>query len=287
MENQSILERLAGKRVGLALSAGFFGFYHQAGVLKALTDADIRPVRISGNSAGALVAGMYAAGLEPADIRDVLLALTRKDFWDMQWPVDSRGVGLLGGRRFQSEMLRVLPVDTFEACRIPLTVGAYDLDVGRIKYFSSGPLIPAIYASCAVPYLFKPAEIDGRRLWDGGFAEKTPLAPFVDCADIDVVLISYLPPRDREINRRTGLFSFVPRFASFFAETPNEERKERDRIAVALLQNAGKEVISLAPPRLALGPFSLDKAAQSFQQGESGAAALLKSAGAGAMPDWW
>lgn len=277
MEDCSILERLKGKRTALALSAGYFGFYHQAGVLKALIDAEIRPVRISGNSAGALVAGMYAAGLEPPDIRDRLFDLKRKDFWDMGRPLDARGIGLLDGRLFQEELSRTLPVSTFENCRIPLTVGAYDLDVGRIKYLSSGALVPAVYASCAIPYFFKPVKIDGRRLWDGGFAEKTPLAPFVDLGDIDVVLISYLPPRKREARKRTGILSFLPSLASLFADVPADERKERDRIAADLLEKNGKEVILLAPPRLAVGPFSLEKARQSFEQGEEGAAMLLSS----------
>jgi predicted acylesterase/phospholipase RssA len=277
MGSHSILKRLAGKRTALALSAGYFGFYHQAGVLKALIDANVRPVRISGNSAGALVAGMYAAGLEPTDIRDRLLALKRKDFWDMGRPLDARGIGLLDGYRFQKELARSLPVSTFEGCRIPLTVGAYDLDVGRIKYLSSGPLVPAVYASCAIPYLFKPVKIDGRRLWDGGFAEKTPLAPFVELSDIDAVLISYLPPRKREARKRTGILSFLPHFASLFADIPADERKERDRIAAELLEKSGKEVIVLAPPRLAVGPFCLEKARQSFEQGEEGAAALLNA----------
>ena len=271
----------------MALSAGFFGFYHQAGVLKAIIDADIRPVRISGNSAGALVAGMYAAGLEPAEIRELLLSLERKDFWDMEWPADARGIGLLGGRRFQDQLARALPVSTFEGCRIPLTVGAFDLDVGRVKYLSSGPLVPAVYASCAVPYLFKPAEIDGRRLWDGGFAEKTPLSPFIGLDDIDTVLISYLPPRDRETRKKTGIFRFLPHPAALFADIPNDERKERDRAAVSLLKEKGKEVISLAPPRLALGPFSLDRASASYEQGESGARSLLESDDTGDMPSWW
>jgi predicted acylesterase/phospholipase RssA len=284
MGNQTILERLNGKRVALAMSAGFFGFYHQAGVLKALTDSGVRPVRISGNSAGALVASMYAAGLEARDIRDMLLSLERGDFWDVEWPLDSKGVGFLGGRRFQDKLSRSLPVDTFEACRIPLTVGAYDLDVGRMKYLSSGPIIQAVYASCAVPYMFKPAVINGRRYWDGGFAEKTPLAPFLNSQDIDVVLISCLPPRNREIEKRTGLLAFVPHIASFFATVPQEERKERDTIAATLIRQSGKEVIAVAPPRLGLGPFSMDKAGASFDQGESGALALLHSEDAGEMP---
>ncbi len=284
--SQTILERLSGKRVALAMSAGFFGYYHQAGVLKALLDNGIRPTRISGNSAGALVASMYASGLEALEIRDLLLSLKRGDFWDMGRPFDSRGVGLLDGRRLERLICVSLKADTFEACRIPLTVGVYDLDVGRMKYLSSGPIAPAVYASCAVPYMFKPAKIGGSRYWDGGFAEKTPMAPFVEAPDIDVVLISCLPPRARELRKRTGISAFMPSFASLFADIPTDERKERDRIAAELIQKSGKELIALAPPRLKLGPFSLSRARASFDQGESGALRLLLSDDKGELPKW-
>ena len=39
-----------------------------------------------------------------------------------------------------------------------------------------GPLAPAIHASCAVPFLFQPVRIDGRRYLDGGVGDRHGLA---------------------------------------------------------------------------------------------------------------
>ena len=42
----------------LALSAGFFGFFAHAGVLRALEEQELRPARVVGASAGALSGGL-------------------------------------------------------------------------------------------------------------------------------------------------------------------------------------------------------------------------------------
>ena len=257
-------DQIREKRVGLALASGFFGFYHHAGVLTALHQRGIRPTRVSGASAGALVASMYASGSSPARIAEDLLAVKRSDFWDAHWPWSRTGFGLLAGHKFASVLSRTLPVHRFEDCDIPLSVNAYDIEEGRTRHLDSGALIPAVRASCAVPYLFSPVEIDGRRYWDGGFAEKTPLVPFFLDSDVDVVIVSYMPPRK-------------PHPGPFFADTPSDERLERDKASVRLLRDAGKRVMVLAPKRVWLGPFSLDRAGAAMDQGREGALEILDS----------
>jgi predicted acylesterase/phospholipase RssA len=256
------------------LAAGFFGFYHHAGVLTALEENGIHPARISGTSAGALTASLYATGMNGREIGDFLVGLERNDFWDVHWPWTRRGFGLLAGHRFSATLSKALSVHSFEACRIPLTVTAYDLGVGRVRHFSSGPLIPAVYASCAYPYLFTPAEIEGKHYWDGGFGEKTPLVPFLEPPDVEVVIVSYLPPSGEE---KEGVKEFVPSLSSMFAFSPRCERIERDKMSVKLLRENGKRVVVCAPERVELGPFSMDKAREAFQQGLEGMIRILES----------
>ncbi|MCP4606471.1 MAG: hypothetical protein GY847_39185 [Proteobacteria bacterium] len=275
----NIADSIRNKRVGLCLASGFFGFYHQAGVLAALEEKSIRPVRITGTSAGAITASMYAAGLEADEIRRELLALRRNSFWDMHWPLTRRGFGLLAGYRFSAELARVLPVHSFEECSIPLAVGSYDLENGRVRHFSSGPLIPAVYASCAYPYLFTPIEIDGRCYWDGGFSEKCALVPFLKDPEVDVVIVSYMARRESQRVKPTGLRAFLPPLSSIFADTPQDERQERDQTSVRLLREAGKEVLVFAPERLWLGAFSMNKGSQAFEQARAGTLCILESEG--------
>jgi predicted acylesterase/phospholipase RssA len=272
------LETIRGARVGVALSSGFFGFFHHAGVLEALVGRGIRPVRMTGNSAGALVGAMYASGLEPAQITAELLSIRRADFWDPGWPFSPLGFGLLAGEKLAGRLARALPVHGFAECRIPLAVGVYGLEDGRTRHLSRGAVVPAVRASCAVPYLFQPVPIGDRSYWDGGFGEKTPLAPFIEARDVDAVVVSYLPPRDAGAARgRRSALAFLPKAASLFADTPSDERLERDRAAIAILRRAGVRVLVLGPKPVKLGPFTLECGEPAVRAGRDGAGHILDS----------
>src|SRR5689334_13092234 len=102
----SIREQLQGKRFGLVLSAGFFGFYGHAGALQALTAVGVRPSAYAGTSAGGLVASYAAAGMPPDQIAQLLLEQKREAFWDPD-PLGAVRLtrthgftGLLRGKRF-------------------------------------------------------------------------------------------------------------------------------------------------------------------------------------------
>lgn len=151
----------------LSLSSGFFGFFAHTGVLTVLEDEGLLPSRLTGSSAGALVGGLWAAGLAAPDLRDELNALRREHFWD-----PSPGLGFLRGRLFRERLLRLLPVRTFEACRVPLAISVFDVLSGRTRVIDEGEIAPAIQASCAVPGLFHPVWVDGRPMLDGGIADR-------------------------------------------------------------------------------------------------------------------
>ena len=68
---------LAESPFSLAMSSGFFGFFAHTGMLAALEEAGVLPAEVAGSSAGALVAGLWASGidapaLEVAEYRVVL-----------------------------------------------------------------------------------------------------------------------------------------------------------------------------------------------------------------------
>ena len=155
----------------LALSSGFFGFFAHAGILSVLEEEGLLPARLCGSSAGALVGGLFAAGLPAHRIRDELLALRREDFWDPR-----PGLGLLRGARFRARVEALLPVTTFEACPRPVAVSAWDPLARQTVVLRSGPLAAAIQASGSVPFLFQPVRLGGRWLLDGGVADRHGLA---------------------------------------------------------------------------------------------------------------
>jgi NTE family protein len=153
----------------IALSSAFFGFFAHAGVVAALEESGFRPNKASGASAGALVAAALASGLEAAEMRAIFAELQKGDFWD-----PGPGLGLLRGKKFLALMARHF-APTFEKTVIPLEVAALDLWAMRTRFLRQGSLPEAVYASCAVPLLFRPMRIDGRLYLDGGILNKSAI----------------------------------------------------------------------------------------------------------------
>ena len=164
-------EWLAENPFTLAMSSGFFSFFAHGGMLAALEENGLRPDAVAGSSAGALTGGLWAAGLHSGTIRELYFSLRRSDFWD-----PSPGLGLLRGRRLRSMIRGASPVGRLEECRRPARVSAFDLLRLRTRVLDSGDLADALYASCAVPFMFQPIRMDGGLLVDGGVADRPGMA---------------------------------------------------------------------------------------------------------------
>lgn len=178
-------EWLAAGPYRLVLSSGFFGFFAHTGVLRALVEAGVAPSAVAGSSAGALVGGLWAAGLAPEGLWSELSRLRREDFWDPGLGLgplardrgEGLGPGWLRGGRFRAKLRSMLPARTLGACRVPVAVSTFDLLARATRVFDAEAdpdvgIASAIHASCAVPGLFQPVWIHGRPLWDGGVADR-------------------------------------------------------------------------------------------------------------------
>jgi NTE family protein len=162
---------LAEGPFGLAMSSGFFSFYAHTGMLAALLDRGLVPSHVSGSSAGAMVAGVWAAGAAHDELETFLTTMRRADFWDPGF-----GAGLLAGRKFDALLRRFLPIDRIENCNVPVRISAFDILARKTVVLERGDLSSAIRASCAVPAMFQPVWIDRRPHWDGGILDRPGLA---------------------------------------------------------------------------------------------------------------
>lgn len=172
-------------RIGLALGGGGARGLAHIAILEAFDELGVKPAMIAGTSIGALVGAAYAAGMPASEIRSYCKsafarrsALIRHLYFRWQgrvWDFWRPGAPAL----FKSERIfeLVLPADlpkTFEALEIPFRSVAADF-VTQSEYVSeSGPLLPAIAASAALPALLTPVQLDGRLLIDGGFVNPLP-----------------------------------------------------------------------------------------------------------------
>ena len=174
-------------KVGVALGGGFARGIAHLGVLRVLEEERIPVDYLAGTSAGAMLAIAYASGHPIHEIVAQARATRFKDFgnWKLSW------LGLASNQKLAHYPRKFLGVSTFEELQIPLAIAATDLGSGEPVYFKSGPLGPALRASCAYPGMFVPVEVDGRMFVDGFLAAPVPVDA-VRKMGADVVIAIFL-----------------------------------------------------------------------------------------------
>lgn len=158
-------------RLGVALSGGGARGFAHVGALKVLEEAGMKPDVIAGVSAGAVAAVMYAAGV-PLD--EMLSLFTSTKFTDFARPSLIHGDGMFSLMRFKQFIEEATGIERLENLRIPTYVGVTDLDHGEPAEFHEGPLGERVVASCSIPIVFSPVEIDGIHYVDGGVLRNLP-----------------------------------------------------------------------------------------------------------------
>jgi len=174
-------------RLGIALGGGFARGIAHLGVLSVLEKENIPVDYLAGTSAGAMLAIAYASGHPIAEIVAQARATRFKDFgnWRLSW------MGLASNQKLEHYPRKYLGVSTFEELKIPLAIAATDLGKAEPVYFTSGPLGPALRASCAYPGMFVPVELNGRVLVDGFLSAPVPVDA-VRKMGADVVIAVFL-----------------------------------------------------------------------------------------------
>lgn len=157
--------------IGLALSGGIAKVIAHIGVLRALEDEGLPPAALAGTSGGALVATLYAAGLTPDDLTRLATEVTWKRLATLHVP----RLGLLSSKRIEDFLVEIIGDRRFEDLRIPTYVVTTNLLTGDKTVFHHGTVAPVVRASCSIPQIFSPVEIDGGLYSDGGVVEYLPV----------------------------------------------------------------------------------------------------------------
>ena len=174
---------------GLALGGGGIkGFAHLA-LLKQLDQQHTPPTRIAGTSMGAILGALYARGLSGADIEqrvrthlwtreDTLKAAYHKRSelfkWTKVFSFERAPGGMLSADGLFDHLFTELVDIDFEDLNIPFCAVATDYHNGEAVILDSGPLLPAVKASMAVPGVFAPIRLNGQLLVDGCLSHNVP-----------------------------------------------------------------------------------------------------------------
>jgi NTE family protein len=155
---------------------------HEVGMLRALAEAGVRPDIVIGTSIGAVNGAFVAA--DPDGAAERLADLWQGESLRLVFSetLVGRAVRLVrsGTHLHAIEPLRrlladKLPIAAFEDLPIPFQCVAASIEEATARWFTSGPLVPAVMASCAVPGLLPAVEIAGSHYFDGGLVDSIPV----------------------------------------------------------------------------------------------------------------
>jgi NTE family protein len=85
------------------------------------------------------------------------------------------GAGLLAGKRLIAIFSPFISQQYFHELVLPMAAVTTDIGTGERVAITSGEVMPAMRASCAIPLVFTPGSIDGRVLVDGGLTDPVPV----------------------------------------------------------------------------------------------------------------
>jgi NTE family protein len=235
-------------KVGLVLGGGGARGAAHIGVLEVLEQLQVPVDCVAGTSMGALVAGAWAAGLSPAQMRE---ALAQADWGDMLQdnpdyadldirnkrmlqrflPGSEAGFkdggavvppGVVAGQKIKLFFNRLVRAGAGEPelqrLPLPVSIVATDIGTGERVVFRDGSLTLAMRASMSVPGLMAPLEYRSRKLVDGGLVDNVPIREVRERCGAEVVIavnVGSPPLPPEQVN---GLLSITAQVIALLTE---------------------------------------------------------------------
>jgi NTE family protein len=268
-------------RIAISLGASFMGYATHAGFMARLHALGVRPVAVAGSSAGAITAGLYAAGLEQDAIRQVVLSprlylsFAKRTRWLWHQLVGScfqQHPGFFDPRGAVAHFESIVGERTIESLSDPkLMIALSDLISHETLFAQTGPLAAAMAASACVPMLFSPLEFEGRLCTDGGVAHESPIDPWFKDDEIDHIIIHRIvQPQGRPLR--------LPLLRTLGTIAASHEAMNRQLLAyrVELARLHGKKLTFITTNHARPSPFFPGRLRQCYELGDATALKLFE-----------
>jgi NTE family protein len=205
-------------RIGLVLGGGGARGTAHIGVIEVLERLRVPVDCVAGTSMGALVAGAWASGVGPGQMRERLGKVDWSDLFHdnpshaetnyrerrlaqnyypgLEFGVTNDGIraahGVVGGQKIKLFFNTLVGADRgerdIENLALPVAIVATDIGTGEKVVFRKGELSAAMRASMSVPALLAPVPYQGRYLVDGGLVDNIPVDEVMASCHPDVVI---------------------------------------------------------------------------------------------------
>ena len=182
-----ILDRTEGKRdpIGLVLTGGSARALAHLGVLKYMEEEGIVPDFIISNSMGSIIGLLYAAGMRPEQIAELMNVGELSNYFNFTIPLTG---GILLPSSFKTLVKSVVGEDLdLKDLPIPVMVVCDDLVTKREIRICEGNFADILIASFALPVYFPPVRYRGHLLLDGGVKSLAPIDAAYEYTDTVVI----------------------------------------------------------------------------------------------------
>jgi NTE family protein len=161
----------------LVLSGGVARGLSHIGTYKALNEFGVCPKIIAGTSAGAIIGAFIAKGFHADEIASIA---SKTNIISIR-TFNPGNLGLFKPHSIKRNLQKYLGNINFDDLQVELVVAATDIKHGKPYYIKSGPLIPALLATSAIPVIYKPVTVNDVLLIDGGISDNFAVEAISPC----------------------------------------------------------------------------------------------------------
>jgi NTE family protein len=160
----------------------------QVGMLQALLERGVRPDLVVGTSVGALNGSVIAADPTLAAVKHLrtlwsslsAAGVFSDSIFSQAARLAKQRTHLHSAEPLRQLLLQHLPIELIQDMPVRFECVAASIEKAGAHWFASGSIADAVVASCAVPGLLPPAEIDGEHFLDGGLVHSIPVGRAVE-----------------------------------------------------------------------------------------------------------
>lgn len=198
--------------LGIALSGGTAKSVTHVGVIKAIVEAGVPVSYIAGTSGGSMVAAMFASGMPISTLETIATTMS----WRKLVSIKLSRLGFISSARIEEFMKETIGDIDFAELALPCAVVATNLVTGEKRVFTEGQVARAVRASCSIPQIYLPVEIDEEYYVDGGLAEYLPAETLQEMG-CNFVVGSSLAPVDHAYHRPHHILHLVVQITGLMA----------------------------------------------------------------------
>jgi NTE family protein len=206
---------------GVSLGGGCLRGVAHIGALKEILKQNIPITHVAGTSAGAVVGGLYACGIQPEQMVSALESLSIRKHLDF----GLNRKGWLKGDRIYNTLLQLTEGKYFSDLEIPLAVACVDLNSRQLTIIQEGEVAKALRASIAIPGVFLPVEMGQKLLVDGYILNNNPADVVKKMGANHVIAIRVLSSSDQN-DRPSNLISCLNRYMDIASNTHTDQLLE-------------------------------------------------------------